>query len=81
MRKTHEVPMSHCPFCLEPADRASAVDHEFSPKPGDVSVCLKCQGVVMFGEHMELLPAPAEVVAEVTLELSRAQKAIKRARS
>lgn len=47
------------------------------PSPGDVVVCVYCSAVFQFTDDMGLAYADADVIAEMTLELSRAQRILR----
>ena len=48
------VAETDCPYCGYRLDDASAVEGQATPKPEDLSVCLKCGGVMEF--DAQLLP-------------------------
>lgn len=61
--KDTRVPVSRCPYCDAPNDRASGV-YERGPQPGDFSVCLICASLLRFGDAMRLrIPSRAELDA------------------
>jgi hypothetical protein len=65
-----------CPFCGYVADRAANTSGKRRPKPGDVSVCLKCTQPSFFGDDMMMRkPTAAEEV-----ELSSDSEAAKQCR-
>lgn len=70
-----------CPMCKKILDGWTATEEEGNtgPAEGDVTVCLYCQAVLQYN-GLELILAPAEVVAEMSYEVSKIQNAIKRSR-
>ena len=72
--KTKET---HCPICECKLDDASAMQEGTVPKPGDVTICLYCQGVLEFDENMDLIEANYETLIELDLvHLSRAHRIV-----
>ena len=67
-----------CPRCntLIKGWMATNETGEGGPREGDVTVCIYCQAVLQVKNSGYIL-APAEVVIEVTYELSRIQNIIK----
>jgi hypothetical protein len=55
--------LSHCPHCGRPLDAHGDTPGERddkAPRPGDVSVCMKCGGVMIFTEGLGLRIATPE---------------------
>ena len=52
-----ELPASECVYCGARHDAASAVGDVGRPKPGDVTVCIKCGGLLAFDDRMLLRKA------------------------
>ena len=69
-----------CPRCRTGLDGWTGMKPGTAPRPGDVTVCALCSTVLQFTKGLGLKRAPAEVIAEVTFELSRAQRIVKKAR-
>lgn len=53
----------HCPACGCELDRATAVQHDCSPKDGDVTVCIKCGTYLAFAGALGLQVVDAEAFA------------------
>ncbi len=69
---THHAPQTcTCGYVM---DCTTAVDGVAVPKPGDVTLCLKCGRVFVFDQNMNLEQAPADVCNDP--EVRRAQRAI-----
>jgi hypothetical protein len=68
------MPETNCPSCKKILDAATPMEEGATPSPGDVSVCCYCHAVLQYSDDMRLIHADADVIAEVTLELSRAQR-------
>ncbi len=68
-----------CPRCKKILDGWTATEEagNTGPAEGDVTVCAYCQAVLQY-DGLGLILAPAEVVVEVSYEVSRIQNAIKR---
>lgn len=74
------MPLAKCGQCGAEHDGATGGDE--APKPGDVSVCIKCGTIATFGASLELVPmTPAQIeelppiVRFVVLEARRAIRA------
>ena len=62
----HEIPKCNCPICGYQPDCASAADNSDSrPKPGDITVCLKCGEIMEFGSRMELQEASLDTLKAI----------------
>ena len=56
---TDVLPTSFCPWCGYQVDAATcATDQNAKPRPGDLSMCLKCLSVLRFDAdlRLEMLP-------------------------
>lgn len=51
-----KIPTQHCPYCKYEVDRTDGLE-SYKPKPGDISLCLKCMEVSLFDDGM-ILRAP-----------------------
>jgi hypothetical protein len=63
--KDHRVRESHCLNCHEPLSGAFAIDADAHPKPGDVSICIKCGHVMIFGRNLGLRNPTKSEIREV----------------
>jgi hypothetical protein len=43
-----------CPWCLSEHDAASGLNHDTTPKPGDVTLCIRCGEWCVFDDRMTL---------------------------
>ena len=69
-----------CPKCGKILDAATGMG-DYSPKPGDVTVCIGCEGVLQYTEDFHLQPIPDQVWAEMDVdEKADIQHAIEAAR-
>lgn len=50
---TSRLPGRHCPVCRAEIDGQTSVAGQFTPKPGDVTVCLYCQSILIFTEDLQ----------------------------
>jgi hypothetical protein len=59
---THAIPDMLCPACGHHFTHAApADDSTTAPEPGDITVCIRCASLMVFGDDMRLrLPTPAE---------------------
>jgi hypothetical protein len=77
-----DLPADRCPLCGAVIDAASCLQDDAHPTPGDLTICLRCQGLLIFTEDMhhrvltnrEYLALPADQRAL----LARAQAEAKR---
>jgi hypothetical protein len=85
---TPRLPKDHCPECGYALDAASTPDgrkgsSQPQPKPGDITLCLKCAAVFVFDEQLRVRPLTEEEVGtilanrELNAELARISRAIK----
>jgi hypothetical protein len=63
------IPASACPKCEKRCDSATPLGRSFVPKPGDISVCLGCGLVLIFGPDLRLGRASKEDVAALPLHV------------
>lgn len=66
--KEHLGPLLECPFCFHEMDRSSGVNHDKAPTPGAATICIRCGGVSLFDEGLQLR-APTEDERRELLEL------------
>ena len=60
------VKKQKCPYCGFEGDGVEEFNREDrKPKPGDISVCISCAGIQVFGEEMELLKISKERLTEL----------------
>lgn len=59
------LPASSCPRCLRDLDGATSVAHEGRPDPGDVTMCIYCSGLAIFGDDLRLRNPTKEERAEI----------------
>lgn len=82
--KNPTLPICHCPTCGYVLDSATCVEGDHNPKPGDVSVCLKCGEVLQFNESLAVVAA--DLNSLITLDdqqrnlIGRAQRIIREKR-
>jgi hypothetical protein len=55
--KITRTPATQCPHCGYVTDCASGLTHASPPRPGDISICLKCTGINRFDHSLKLIPA------------------------
>ena len=81
---TKGVTATACPYCGYYLDAATAVEDQGRPEEGDLSVCLKCTGVLIYNEHGKpcvLTDAERDALpADDLATLQRVQTAIRRQR-
>ena len=60
-----------CPACKTVLNAASNPLNDQPPEPGDMSVCVVCKNILVFGEAMDLRLATEEEIKDVTKELEK----------
>ena len=68
------MPETTCPACNKALDAVTPMEEGITPSPGDLSICGYCSTVLQYADDMTFVLADADVIAEVTLEISRAQR-------
>jgi hypothetical protein len=53
----HRVKTTHCPSCNKEYTKASSVNSENPPMPGDVTMCIQCREILVFTYDMNLKKA------------------------
>jgi hypothetical protein len=56
MNEDYIVPRSPCPYCGHKMDRAFVADpngKDSEPKPGDITLCIRCGGAIVFDEQIQ----------------------------
>jgi hypothetical protein len=48
----------YCPYCNHKVDMASSTSDDGAPKPGDISLCISCAGIMAYGSDMALEEFP-----------------------
>lgn len=49
MNLSHHIPKALCPWCGHRLDGATGIDTDARPEVGDLSVCIRCGGLIEFG--------------------------------
>jgi hypothetical protein len=57
--------LSMCTNCGYEMDTASGVTHKEAPKPGAISICLKCSHIMAFGDGLKLRNLTDQEMEEV----------------
>jgi len=65
--RTISMPENACPWCGHMFDACGSLGLS-SPSKGDVSVCVNCAGLLVFGEKLELLIVDAAAEFELRLK-------------
>ena len=63
--KSTEVPGAKCPACKAPLTGAAAVNTNAEPKKGDVSICIECGELLLYGEGLSVERLPFSVEMEL----------------
>lgn len=67
-----------CPTCQSVLDGFASVNHEHSPKTGDITICIHCAEVLTFDRVLELKKATQEEIEQAGPEgIEQAKKVIK----
>jgi len=48
------LPVQTCPICEHVLSAASSVYDAARPRPGDMSICVNCRGILVFTDRMTL---------------------------
>ena len=76
MKTTRFSPAS-CPSCGKKLDAATHPTEDVAPLPGDVTICLCCQDILIFTEDLGLRrPTDQELETLPLLEISRIQRVL-----
>ena len=76
----------NCPNCGKNLNAATGVtDNESSPRKDDLTVCYYCAEILLYGEDLQLIKCPKEVIddlpKETVCDLKRAQIIVLSARN
>ena len=64
--ESHRVPGCRCTSCHQLIDGAAAIDGDFSPEPGCITVCLLCGHIMVYdGDPLTLRDPNSEEQAEI----------------
>ncbi len=75
--KITKLPPATCPSCGQKLDAATRFEDDLEPSPGDVTICVGCQDVLVFTEELGLRqPTEAEIQELPLAEISRYQRAL-----
>lgn len=75
--KTTRLPAFDCPTCGKKCDAVTTPEGDYTPEPGDFTICIGCQDVLCFTDSLELRNVTeADACNLPTLLLSRYQLAI-----
>lgn len=66
-----------CPACGHRLTHATGISTDSPPEPGDLSVCIRCAAVLIFGPDMVLEKFTGKLDAETTREITKAQNAVR----
>lgn len=67
-----------CPQCNANLNAWGSISHDDKPRSGDITVCVYCAEVLEFTDNdLNVISASAEALTDVTLELSKVQRAIR----
>lgn len=74
--KTTRLSESACPTCGKTLDAATHMT-DVSPSPGDCTICLGCQDILIFTEELGLRrPTDQELETLPLLEISQVQRSL-----
>lgn len=66
--KAHQVEKQKCPTCGQENNAASCLYSDDAPRPGDASICIKCQGVHVFTSSLTLQPITEKDIEGMPLD-------------
>jgi len=80
--ESQRITESKCPECGKRLDGCSGVNHNDQPKAWDVSICIQCASIAVFGEDLRLRKPTCKESTEFekNAELMEAQEKMKRFR-
>ncbi len=65
-----KVPVCHCLSCGYLFEDATVTSgHKKLPKPGDLSICLKCGAVAKFGPDLRVIPFSSAEIEDIQSDL------------
>jgi ribosomal protein L40E len=50
--RDHHIPVQHCLKCGYRMDMSSDMDQGHQPRPGDVSICMRCAALHVFDDNL-----------------------------
>ena len=62
--KDHKTEPSPCPFCGSDQDGHTGIDNDEPPAPGDISICVECHCLSIYGPGLELRKPTDDETAE-----------------
>lgn len=65
---SHEVPTDWCPACEAKIERATMIDGEGPPTPGDISICFACGAFNEFTAQLLLIPLRPETRRQIPID-------------
>ena len=75
--KTTRLPPASCPSCEKKLDAATHPTGDVAPSPGDVTICLGCQDILIFTEELGLRrPTDQELETLPLLEITQIQRGL-----
>lgn len=76
-KKMIQMRKQSCPVCHILLNAASHLTGDYSPEPGDLTICATCRTVLVFGDVMDLLLAPQEEIDKIQNELGAVMENIR----
>ena len=81
-KKAHDQTESPCWYCGDELDACSGLEHEHSPSPGDMTICIRCGSLSIFAEDLSMRQPSLEeldsIPEESRQQLRMAQRAVAR---
>lgn len=62
---TSDMPHGRCLACGHSFDAASCMTDDAQPKPGDISICIECGYIMMFGTNLRVRELTASEMIEI----------------
>jgi len=56
---------NNCPECNYHSDAATALDGDYKPSDGDISLCFNCGAINQFDSELNIIPLPDIVLASI----------------
>lgn len=68
LRTTTKHAANFCPACGYRSDSSTSIGTQAVPKPGDITLCIKCGEMNRFTQSLQLEPVPDDWLADLPLE-------------
>lgn len=63
--KTHRTPGIVCPLCHHRLTQSTNVEDDSAPQPQDITICIRCSGILLFDGALKLRAPTTEELQEI----------------